>query len=232
MSNILVLEDEQNIREFIAINMKRAGYEPFEAGTLEEARAVLCSAEIDIAIVDVMLPDGDGIDFAGEIRQKDPDTGIIVLTAKSREEDKISGLANGADDYITKPFSTAELNARVGALQRRLHRHKHPAKDIQEICDGQFALDVRNRTLYQSGKKIELTYVEYEMLKFLMQNARRALSREEILREVWGNDFQGEVKIVDVNVRRLRIKLEKTPSSPEWIRTVWGYGYQWGAKDE
>ncbi len=232
MTNILILEDEDNIRGFIAINIRRKGYTPLEAGSVSAAREIMRKENVGIAIVDVMLPDGDGIEFSRELREQNADIGIIILTAKSRENDKISGLSAGADDYITKPFSTAELNARIDALNRRVELLQGKKNETIELITGPFRLNIKSRNLYKNDQKIELTHVEYEMIKFFMMNEGRALSREDILDAVWGKDFFGELKIVDVNIRRLRMKLEDNPSEPKFMATVWGYGYKWGIEDE
>ena len=141
--------------------------------------------------------------------------------------DKVTGLMTGADDYITKPFSPAELTARIDALYRRVGGDAVP--DAVELSQGPFVLNTRNRTLDKSGRRIKLTQVEYAIMKLFMQNPGRALSREDILAAVWGRDYDGELKIVDVNIRRLRIKIEDDTANPTYITTVWGFGYKWGA---
>ena len=141
--------------------------------------------------------------------------------------DKVTGLMTGADDYMTKPFSPAELTARIDALYRRIG--SDPAADAVEIRLGPFTLNTRNRTLDKEDKRIKLTQVEYAIMKLFMQNPGRALSREDILTTVWGRDYDGELKIVDVNIRRLRIKIEDDTANPTYITTVWGFGYKWGA---
>jgi len=151
--------------------------------------------------------------------------GIIMLTARTQEMDKVSGLMTGADDYVTKPFSPAELTARVDALFRRTGGV--PVRDVDEIAQPPFLLNTRNRTLEKNGKRVKLTQVEYSIVKLFMENPGKALAREEILEAVWGKEYLGELKIVDVNIRRLRIKLEDDPQSPSHISTVWGYGYEW-----
>ena len=148
-----------------------------------------------------------------------------MLTARSQEMDKVTGLMTGADDYVTKPFSPAELTARVDALFRRAGGEEIP--QTGEIRQDPFLLNTRNRTLEKNGQRIKLTQVEYSIMKVFMENPGKALSREEILRCVWGKDYLGEVKIVDVNIRRLRVKIEDEPTSPAFITTIWGYGYKW-----
>jgi Response regulators consisting of a CheY-like receiver domain and a winged-helix DNA-binding domain len=228
MKKVLVLEDEENIRSFVVINLKRAGYEAIEAATGEEALLQLARhPDARVALLDIMLPDMDGFEVCRRIRASDSQMGIIMLTARSQEMDKVTGLMTGADDYVTKPFSPAELTARIDALYRRAGGEM-PAEDLGEIRQPPFSLNIRNRTLEKSGKRIKLTQVEYSIIKFFMENLGKALSREEILDVVWGRDYFGEVKIVDVNIRRLRIKIEDDATNPSYITTVWGFGYKWG----
>jgi len=225
---VLVLEDETNIRSFVVINLKRAGYETIEAGTGEEALEQLRrNPDTGVALLDIMLPDMDGFEVCRRIRAGNNRIGIIMLTARTQEMDKVTGLMTGADDYVTKPFSPAELTARIDALYRRTGGE--PAVDTGEIHQPPFLLNTRNRTLEKNGQRVKLTQVEYSIVKLFMDNAGKAMSREEILDAVWGKDYFGEVKIVDVNIRRLRIKIEDDPQNPTFITTVWGYGYKWGA---
>ena len=228
MKKILVLEDEANIRSFVVINLKRAGYETIEAGTGEEALKLLQqNPDIKVALLDIMLPGIDGFEVCRRIRASNNQIGIIMLTARTQEMDKVTGLMTGADDYVTKPFSPAELTARVDALYRRAGGG--PVENTGEISQPPFLLNTRNRTLEKNGQRVKLTQVEYSIVKLFMDNPGKALSREEILDTVWGRDYFGELKIVDVNIRRLRIKIENDPTSPTYINTVWGYGYKWGA---
>ena len=228
MEKILVMEDEANIRSFVVINLKRSGYEPIEASTGEEAMAqIQTNPDICMALLDVMLPDIDGFEVCRRIRATGSKMGIIMLSAKSQEIDKVTGLMMGADDYVTKPFSPAELTARVDALYRRLNPEESDNSGV-EITSGPFVLNVRNRTLEKNGTRLKLTQIEYLLVKLFMENPGKAMSREEILHAVWGYDFAGELKTVDVNMRRLRIKIEKDPTDPEYLTTVWGYGYKWG----
>ena len=228
MKKVLVLEDEANIRSFVVINLKRAGYEAIEAATGEEALAQLRrNPDIKVALLDIMLPDDmDGFEVCRRIRASDSKIGIIMLTARTQEMDKVTGLMTGADDYVTKPFSPAELAARVDALYRRTGGDVE--MDAGEISQPPFLLNTRNRTLEKNGARVKLTQVEYSIMKLFMDNPGKALSREEILDAVWGRDYFGELKIVDVNIRRLRIKIEDDPTNPSYITTVWGYGYKWG----
>ena len=228
MRKVMVLEDESSIRSFIVINLRRAGYEVVEAETGEEALDKLHeNPDTLVALLDVMLPGIDGFEVCRRIRATNPRIGIIMLTARSQEMDKVTGLMNGADDYVTKPFSPVELTARVDALIRR------SSGGTQELPPGTisqppFLLNTRNRTLEKNGQRIKLTQVEYSIMRVFMENPGKALSREEILDRVWGRDYFGELKIVDVNIRRLRLKIEDNVQNPVYITTVWGYGYKWG----
>ena len=227
MRKVMVLEDESSIRSFIVINLRRAGYEVVEAETGEEALDKLHeNPDTLVALLDVMLPGIDGFEVCRRIRATNPRIGIIMLTARSQEMDKVTGLMNGADDYVTKPFSPVELTARVDALIRR------SSGGTQELPPGTisqppFLLNTRNRTLEKNGKPVKLTQVEYSIMRMFMENPGKALSREEILDLVWGRDYFGELKIVDVNIRRLRLKIEDDAQEPRYIATVWGTGYKW-----
>jgi DNA-binding response OmpR family regulator len=228
MKKVLILEDEVSIRSFVVINLRRAGYEAIEAGTgMEALERLRENPDIGVAILDIMLPDIDGFEVCRTIRTTNKVIGIIMLTARTQEMDKVTGLMTGADDYVTKPFSPAELTARVDALSRRLGGDAVNT-DSGEISQPPFLLNTRNRTLSKAGERIKLTQVEYSVIKLFMDNPGKALSREEILEAVWGRDYYGEVKIVDVNIRRLRLKVEDDPTNPTYITTVWGYGYKWG----
>jgi len=226
---VLVLEDESSIRSFIVINLTRAGYDVIEAETGEEALETLKGhPDICVALLDVMLPGIDGFEVCRRIRATNTAIGIIMLTARSQEMDKVTGLMTGADDYVTKPFSPAELTARVDALFRRAGGGV-AAENPGEIRQPPFLLNTSNRTLEKNGERVKLTQVEYSIIKMFMENPGKALSREEILDMVWGRDYFGELKIVDVNIRRLRLKIEDNAQNPTYINTVWGYGYKWGS---
>ena len=228
MKKVLILEDEINIRSFVVINLKRAGYEAIEAGTGYEAlERIKEHPDIGVAILDIMLPDIDGFEVCRNIRATNKQMGIIMLTARAQEMDKVTGLMTGADDYVTKPFSPAELTARIDALYRRLGGDSAATSEL--LAQGPFVMNIRNHTLEKNGNRIRLTQVEYSILKLFMQNPGRALSREDIMAAVWGHDYDGELKIVDVNIRRLRIKIEDDTANPTYITTVWGFGYKWGA---
>lgn len=225
MKKVLVLEDEANIRSFVVINLNRAGYETIEAGTGEEALEQLrLNPDVRVALLDIMLPDMDGFEVCRRIRAVNAKIGIIMLTARTQEMDKVTGFMSGADDYVTKPFSPSELTARIDALYRRIGGD---TMDDGELQQPPFALNTRKRTLEKNGQRIKLTQVEFAIMRMFMENPGKALSREEILKAVWGENYIGELKIVDVNIRRLRVKIEDEPTSPTFITTIWGYGYKW-----
>ena len=221
MRKILVVEDEDAIREVVALNLRLAGYEVTEAASAEQALAVFSpSAGFDVAVLDIMLPGMNGFSLCETIRRDSASIGIIMLSAKTLETDKIKGLSIGADDYMTKPFSVSELLARVEALVRRVGRQgassAAPEPDGRMVS-GVFVLDQKSRVLYKNGTPIDLTQVEFQIMELFFANPGVALVREKILEGVWGENYFGDVKIVDV------------PSAPKHILTVWGYGYRWNA---
>ncbi len=225
MGNVLVLEDQIDIRDFVVINIKRYGYQVFEAETGEQALEIVKNNKIDIAVLDVMLPGIDGFEVCKRIRDTNKYMGIIMLTAKSQEADKIAGLINGADDYMVKPFSPKELVARIDSLYRRVNLLK---EDNSEKYEGEpFVIDFENRQIFKNDEEIDLTQLEFAIIATLVKSEGKPLSREYILDNVWGENFFGSFKIVDVNIRRLRQKLEDDPSNPQFIITVWGLGYKW-----
>ena len=228
LKNILVVEDEEAIREFVTINLKRSGYNVFEAGSGEEALRIYDenNGRFTVVLLDILLPGIDGFAVCRKLREKSKTVGIIMLTARTQELDKVGGLMLGADDYVTKPFSPSELVARIDALCRRLNVDAGPDSQ-SEIASGSFLLNLKSRTLHKDGQPIELTQVEYQIMKYFLENPDTALSRSDVLNHVWGEDYFGELKIVDVNIRRLRMKIEEDPSNPKHIVTVWGYGYKW-----
>lgn len=235
MRRILLAEDEDAIRDFVVINLKRAGYDVVQTANGEEALAAFEreNGNFSVALLDIMMPGIDGFEVCKRIREKSNKIGIIMLSAKSQEMDKVRGLMLGADDYVTKPFSPSELTARVDALCRRLGVDNTAAVEIQEVEDensiisGPFKLDYKSRTLYKNKTAIDLTQVEFQIMEYLMKNPNVALKRSEILHAVWGESYTGEEKAVDVNVRRLRVKIEDDSSDPQYLATAWGYGYKW-----
>ena len=225
MKKVLVAEDESSIREFVVINLKRNGYDVVEAAdgaqAIEKYKA--CNGDIDVAILDIMMPYVDGLEVCKQLRAMNANLGIIMLTAKTQEMDKVSGLLIGADDYVTKPFSPSELMARRVEMSTGFADSSH----ANVITSGEFELNMRNRTLTKNGIPIELTQVEFQIMEYFFTNQDAALSRTDILEKVWGSDYFGEEKIVDVNIRRLRMKVEDNPSAPKHLLTMWGVGYKW-----
>ena len=231
MRKLLLVEDEVAIREFEAINLQRAGYVTIQAGSGEEALEIYDSGvdTFDIALLDISMPGMDGFALCKELRKRSASLGIIMLTARTQEMDKISGLMLGADDYITKPFSPSELLARVDSLYRRVEMNRGNSSNLlsEEIKLDEFTLNLRKRTLAKGSKNIELTQVEFQIIEYFFLNPDTALDRSDILSRVWGSEYFGEEKIVDVNIRRLRMKIEDDPSKPKRLATVWGMGYKW-----
>ena len=231
MKKLLVLEDEEAIRAFVVLNLKRAGYDIIEAATGEEAlEKYEQNPDLDIAVLDIMLPGISGIEVCKSLRASNQKIGIIMLTAKAQETDKVEGLMSGADDYLAKPFSPLELIVRVDSLYRRVQLMKgKESKNDTDLTFGPFALSTTSRILTKNGEKVEITQVEYQILKYFLSAPGVARTREDISAAVWGDSFTGDRhKIVDVNIRRLRMKLEDEPSNPAFLQTVWGYGYRWG----
>lgn len=223
---ILVVDDEKLLVKGITFNLANEGYEVTAAYDGEAAVELAKKENFDLIILDLMMPVLSGTEACMKIREFS-DVPIIMLTARSEDADKLMGFACGADDYVTKPFSVVELVARVDALFRRVSGN--PFADEEIIKSGPFKLNLRAREVHKNGVRIELTQIEYGILKAFMQNIGKALSRDDLLEMVWGHHYVGELKIVDVNIRRLRIKIEDDPAHPRYIVTVRGYGYMWEA---
>ena len=232
MKRILVCEDEDAIRDFVVINLKRAGYDVYDVNCGEEALRVFDeeNGNFDIVPLDIMMPGIDGFTVCKKLREKSSTPGIIMLTAKAQEMDKVNGLMIGADDYITKPFSPSELTARVDAIYRRVCMSFIKDDKSMRLESGPFVLDINSRTVTKNGVSIDLTQVEYQILEYFMNNKNTALDRSSILNHIWGESYYGDDKIVDVNIRRIRLKIEDEPSNPQYIMTIWGYGYKWNEK--
>lgn len=231
MKRILVCEDEDAIRDFVVINLKRAGYEVIDVPSGEDAVEIYekYDGNFEIALLDLMMPGMDGFALCKWLRSKSSTIGIIVLSAKTQEMDKVNALMIGADDYITKPFSPSELMARVDAIHRRVALNSEVKPTAQDIVCGPFRINEKSRTVFKDDKPIELTQVEYHIMEYFMKNQGSALDRKSILHQIWGDGYFGDDKIVDVNIRRLRMKIEEDPSNPKYIITIWGYGYKWEA---
>lgn len=232
MKYVLVAEDEASIRDFVVINLHRSGYEVIEASNGEEAIKLFDEYEskIDIVILDIMMPIVDGLEVCKYIRNKNKRVGIIMLTARTQEMDKVTGLMVGADDYVTKPFSPSELMARIDAIYRRvsltfIEDEEQSGSNSIELSE--FVLDLRSHILIKNGEMVELTQVEFQIIEYFFSNPNVALSRKDILNFVWGDTYFGDEKVVDVNIHRLRNKIEDEPSQPKHLTTVWGMGYKW-----
>lgn len=225
MHKILLIEDEEHIRKFVKISIKREGFDVLEAGTGELGIEIVSKESPDIVILDIMLPGINGYEVCEFLKQSYPNIGIIMLTAKAQDSDKVVGFDLGADHYLIKPFNPLELTAIVKALLRRMAVGNNLSK--REIISGPFRIDLDSKCLYKREEKIELTPKEYTLMKIFIENPEKAFNRDELLDMIWGYNYIGENKIIDVNIRRLRSKIEDDPSHPIWIETVWGTGYKW-----
>ncbi|NLJ56018.1 MAG: response regulator transcription factor [Firmicutes bacterium] len=223
-TKVLVVEDEASIRKFIAINLHRNDFVVLEAGDGETALEMARRYSPGVIVLDVMLPAMDGFEVCMQIRRMLPQVIIIMLTARGEDMDKIMGLELGADDYMVKPFNPLELVARIRANLRKMASCV-PVK-TNCISFQQLRLDLEGQRFYKDEEEIELTPTEFAMMKVFMSNPRKAFSRNEIMNCVWGQNYFGDLKTVDVNIRRIREKLEEDPSAPQWIETVWGVGYR------
>ena len=224
-TKVLLVEDEESIRKFVKINLEREGYIIFEAGSGEDGIEIARRERPDIIVLNIMLPGIDGFEVCRTLRGEFPSLGIIMLTAKAEDYDKIMGLQYGTDDYLTKPFNPTELTLRIKSIERRLEPEE--VKESNLIVDPPFKIDSYSRKFYKDDVELELTPTEYQIIKIFMTSPGKAMTRDEILRLVWGDDFLGDSKIVDVNIRRLRSKIETNPAKPKYIETVWGTGYRW-----
>lgn len=227
MERILLVEDEDSIRGFLKINLQRNDLEVIEAATGEEGIKLAKLMKPQVAILDVMLPGIDGFMVCSKLRSDFPDMGIVMLTAKGQDMDKIMGLEYGADDYIVKPFNPLEVVLRVKALLRRISGDK---KEKSKLELGPFVLDLYSQKVIKNGAEIDVTPKEFLLMKIFLENPDKAFSRDELLDLVWGQNYFGDVKIIDVNIRRLRAKIEDNPSNPSYIETIWGIGYRWKSR--
>ena len=218
---ILIVEDEKPISDIIAFNLKREGWDTVQAFDGKEGLEKALSESFDIILLDIMLPEMDGFEVLSKIREKS-EVPVIMVTAREEERDKIFGLERGADDYVTKPFSIAELMARIKANTRR-KAVKTEKKHTEKI--GDIEIDREGQTVTKGGKEIELTQREYDILIYFLTNSMRVISREELMENVWGYDYYGDLRAVDVAMRRLREKVETDPSDPQHIITKRGVGY-------
>lgn len=224
-TKVLVVEDEASIRKFIAINLERSGFTVLEAETGEKALEMARAYRPEVMVLDVMLPGIDGFEVCTKLRDEMPELIIIMLTARGQDIDRITGLEIGADDYMVKPFNPRELTARINSVLRRIERLKMP--DDEPLVYKNLVMDLKSQKFFKDNVEIELTPTEFSVLKMFMSNVGRALSRNELFNSVWGKNYFGDLKTLDVYIRRIREKIEENPSKPKYIETVWGYGYRW-----
>lgn len=228
---VLIVEDENSIRGFLKINFRRNDFTVIEASSGEEGFRKAMLENPHIAVLDVMLPGKDGFTLCKELRDRFPDMGIIMLTARNQDMDRIMGLEQGADDYLSKPFNPIELMLRVKAIIRRIES-KDVFKDKEVVERNGFKLDLYSQKLYKGDKEIYITPKEYLLFKLFIESPGKAFTRDELLNIIWGYDYFGDPKIVDVNIRRLRTKIEEDPSEPKYIQTIWGTGYRWNNEED
>jgi two-component system response regulator VicR len=222
---ILVVDDERTLVKGIKFNLENEGYQVDCGYDGEEAVSMAKNTAYDLIILDLMMPEKDGLQACQEIRMFST-VPIIMLTARSEDADKLMGFESGADDYITKPFNIMELKARIRALLRRASIASPPEAEAAGVMTrGHITVDPGRRSAMSDGKAVELTMKEFDLIEFLMKNPGKVYSREQLLDLVWGYDYQGDIRTVDVHIRRLREKLEKDPAKPELIITKWGVGY-------
>lgn len=228
-NKILILDDEDPIRQFMKINLDYQGYQTVEASSGEEALRIFEEEKPAVAILDIMLPGISGYEVCEKIRDKSPMTGIIMVSAKSQDIDKILGLEKGADDYIIKPFNPQELILRVKSLMRRVNLNPagESSDEVKSLTDGPFTLDIYSKTFFKNDQEIDVTPTEFTILEYFIKNKGKAMTRDEIMKVTWGDNYSNDTKIVDVNIRRIRAKIEENPAKPEYIETVWGTGYRW-----
>ena len=219
----LVVEDDANIAELLRLYLSKDGFDVMIASDGNKAEADFDLFQPDVVMLDIMLPGKDGWEVCRSIRKKST-TPIIMLTAKGETNDKVTGLEMGADDYVTKPFNILELKARVRALLRR-SATAETAAPSSVLVSGPYRLDTESRVAFRDGQEIELTAREFDLVELLMRNPGKVFSRDALLKLVWGGDYQGDIRTVDVHIRRIREKMEENPAEPVKIMTKWGVGY-------
>jgi len=228
---VLIVEDEEHIRKFININLKRNGFLVYEAASGEQALTMAREFKPHIIILDIMLPGIDGFEVCRRMRDEMPETIIIMLTARGQDTDKITGLEIGADDYMVKPFNPLELIARIKSILRRTENSSAGKNNkAEKITCKNLELNIKSQRFLKNGTEINLTPTEFSIIKTFMLNPGKAMSRDELLNHVWGYNYFGDVKTVDVYIRRIREKIEDDPSNPKYIETVWGMGYRWNTE--
>lgn len=221
---VLVVDDEKLIVKGIKFSLEQEGLLVDCAYDGEEAMAAVRANAYDVILLDVMLPKLSGFEVCQQIREFS-DVPVVMLTAKSEDIDKIMGLEYGADDYITKPFNILEVKARIKAILRRSRKQKEDSTDTKQLAIGDIRVEKDGRRVFLKGKEVNLTAKEFDLLELLMNNPNKVYSRENLLNIVWGYEYPGDVRTVDVHVRRLREKIEENPSEPNYIHTKWGVGY-------
>jgi len=223
-ARILVVEDEIPIRKLIVFNLQRSNYEVLEAGDGKEAIKLVQDQSPSLVLLDLMLPDMDGFEICSKLRESHPDLPIVIVSARGQDMEKIMGLELGADDYIVKPFNPLELVARIRSVLRRTNQGA-PKPPENEIRTGPFLLETKTQQFYKSGQLVKLTAREYQLVKLFFEHFNEPITRDELLDEIWGVNYFGDPKTVDVHIRRLREKIEDDPSHPIHIKTIWGFGY-------
>ena len=227
---ILLCEDDENLGMLLREYLQAKGYSAELCPDGDAGYKAFLKSKFDICVLDVMMPKKDGFTLAQEIRQANAEIPIIFLTAKTLKEDILEGFKIGADDYITKPFNILEVKARIKAIMRRTSPERAPQVQSSVIEKGDIKLDCDSRRLFINDNEINLTAREFELLEILIKNENKVYSRESLLKIVWGEDYPGDVRTVDVHVRRLREKIEANPSEPKYVHTKWGVGYYYNQK--
>ncbi len=226
---VLLVEDEVAIRKFTKINIEKAGFKVLEAGTGEDGVKIALEENPHVVILDVILPGMNGFEVCDILRNEIPDIGIIMLTAKTQDIDRILGLEKGADDYMVKPFNPQELVLRIQSLIRRIKlTNGNEDNKPQVLKYGPFELDSYSKRFTKDKKDIDLTPTELSLIKIFLENVNKAFTREELMKQAWGEENKADTKIIDVNIRRIRSKIEDNAGSPKYLHTVWGVGYRWG----
>ncbi|MFF2482745.1 response regulator transcription factor [Paenibacillus sp. NPDC058071] len=228
-NHVLIVEDDDNIRRFITINLENNGFSVSEAADGERALQAYESNRPAVIVLDIMLPNASGFEICQKIREKDANVIIIMVTARGQDLDKIKGLEIGADDYLVKPFNPLELVARIKAILRRTEKDMQPPQTV--LQSGAIRIDLNANQVFKDHLSVELTPKEFQLVKTFLEHPNKALSRNELMNLVWGEDYIGDPKTVDVHVRKLREKLEDDDSNPRYMETVWGIGYRWRKED-
>ncbi|WP_053360722.1 response regulator transcription factor [Bacillus sp. FJAT-27251] len=222
---VLVVEDESSIRKLMVFNLQRSNFIVLEADNGKSALKLVQEEEPSLVVLDLNLPDMDGFEICGQLRERYPALPIIIVSARGQDMEKIMGLELGADDYIVKPFNPLELVARIRSVLRRAHLDSQQPQKPPKLAAGPFVLEIKNQRVYKNGKMLKLTAREFQLMRLFLERLNEPITRGDLLDEIWGLDYFGDVKTVDVHIRRLREKIEDTPSSPVFLKTIWGLGY-------